>query len=73
MTERGSFALNGNHLYATLKATGGLISVDMVTGKKEWTYNSGIGTDSYFPIVDKNGVVYFTDKGAKTKMRMCMR
>ena len=21
MTERGSFALNGNHLYATLKAT----------------------------------------------------
>ena len=67
VTERGSFALNGNHLYATLKATGGLISVDMVTGKKEWTYNSGIGTDSYFPIVDKNGVVYFTDKGAKNK------
>lgn len=60
VTEQGAFALNGDMLYATLKGTGGLIAVDMKTGTKKWTYPAG--NDAYFPVVDKNGNIYFTDK-----------
>ncbi len=62
VTEQGSFALRGGYLYATLKAGGGLIAVNMSTGKQEWTYKNAKG-DAYFPIIDKNGVIYFTEKG----------
>lgn len=64
VTERGAFALNGNMLYATLKG-GGLVAVDMTNGMKKWTYPTTKG-DAYFPIVDKNGNVYFTEKGSQT-------
>lgn len=60
VTEQGAFALNGNVLYATLKGTGGLIAVDMTTGTKKWAYPAA--GDAYFPLVDKNGNIYFTDK-----------
>ena len=32
---------------------------------KKWTYPTTKG-DAYFPIVDKNGNVYFTEKGSQT-------
>ena len=64
VTERGAFALNGNMLYATLKG-GGLVAVDMTNGTKKWTYPTTKG-DAYFPIVDKNGNIYFTEKGSQT-------
>ena len=40
----------------------GLIAVDMVTGDNIWTY-SNTGGNAYFPIVGKDGVIYFTEKG----------
>ena len=64
VTERGVFALNGNMLYATLKG-GGLVAVDMTNGTKKWTYPTTKG-DAYFPIVDKNGNIYFTEKNSQT-------
>ena len=65
MTEQGTFALNGNTLYATLKSKAGLVAVDITNGTKKWTYPT-TGGDAYFPIVDKKGVVYFTEKGSQT-------
>lgn len=56
--------MNGNMLYATLKG-GGLVAVDMTNGTKKWTYPTTKG-DAYFPIVDKNGNIYFTEKGSQT-------
>ena len=53
VTEQATFALKDQVLYATLK-NGGLVAVDMTKG------------DSYFPIADKNGNVYFTEKGSQT-------
>lgn len=61
VTETGAFALNGKHLYAALKSKGGLISINMDTGAREWS--CPVSTDdSYFPVVDKDGVIYFTEK-----------
>ena len=65
VTEQGTFALVNSRLYATLKAAGGLIAIDMKTGAKEWAFPTSKG-DAYFPIVDKNGTVYFTEKGSQT-------
>lgn len=65
VTEQGTFALVGNRLYATQKAKGGLIAVDMKTGTKEWAFPTSKG-DAYFPIADKDGTVYFTEKGSQT-------
>ena len=65
VTEQGTFALNGNTLYATLKSKAGLVAVDITNGTKKWTYPT-TGGDAYFPIVDKKGVVYFTEKGSQT-------
>lgn len=64
VTEQGTFALVNNRLYATLKSAGGLIAVNMKTGTKEWAFPTSKG-DAYFPIVDKNGTVYFTEKGSQ--------
>lgn len=61
ITERGAFALHGDCLYATTLDKG-LISVNMTTGEKNWDYKN-TGGNAYFPIVDKNGVIYFTEKG----------
>lgn len=64
VTEQATFALEDQMLYATLKG-GGLVAVDMTNGTKIWTYPTTKG-DAYFPIVDKNGNIYFTEKGAQT-------
>lgn len=60
VTEQATFALKDQVLYATLK-NGGLVAVDMTNGTKKWTYPTTKG-DAYFPIADKNGNVYFTEK-----------
>lgn len=65
VTEQATFALNDQMLYATLKSGGGLVAVDMTNGTKKWTYPTAKG-DSYFPIMDKNGNIYFTEKGSQT-------
>lgn len=65
ITERGVFALHGDCLYATTLDKG-LISVNMTTGEKNWDYKN-TGGNAYFPIVDKNGVIYFTEKGVSGK------
>ena len=64
VTEQATFALKDQVLYATLK-NGGLVAVDMTNGTKKWTYPTTKG-DAYFPIADKNGKVYFTEKGSQT-------
>lgn len=64
VTEQATFALKDQILYATLK-NGGLVAVDMTNGTKKWTYPTTKG-DAYFPIADKNGNVYFTEKGSQT-------
>lgn len=64
VTEQVTFALKEQVLYATLKG-GGLVAVDMTNGTKKWTYPTTKG-DAYFPIADKNGNVYFTEKGSQT-------
>ena len=64
VTEQATFALKDQMLYATLKG-GGLVAVDMTNGTKKWTYPTTKG-DAYFPIADKNGNVYFTEKGSQT-------
>lgn len=65
ITERDAFALHGDCLYATTLDKG-LISVNMTTGEKNWDYKN-TGGNAYFPIVDKNGVIYFTEKGVSGK------
>ena len=64
VTEQATFALKDQVLYATLK-NGGLVAVDMTNGTKKCTYPTTKG-DAYFPIADKNGNVYFTEKGSQT-------
>ena len=64
VTEQATFALKDQVLYATLK-NGGLVAVDMTNGTKKWTYPTTKG-DAYFQIADKNGNVYFTEKGSQT-------
>ena len=64
VTEQATFALKEQVLYATLK-NGGLVAVDMTNGTKKWMYPTTKG-DAYFPIADKNGNVYFTEKGSQT-------
>ena len=64
VTERGSFAMDGDRLYATLTAGAGLVAINMQTGEELWKHAAGSGAknDSYFPIVDKEGTVYFSVK-----------
>ena len=64
VTERGSFAINGNVLYAALKATAGVCAVNMSNGAIKWTSNLG-SNDNYFPIVGPDGTIYYTSKGGK--------
>ena len=64
MIDQATFALKDQMLYATLKG-GGLVAVDMTNGTKIWTYPTTKG-DAYFPIVDKSGNIYFTEKGSQT-------
>lgn len=65
VTERGAFAMVDGTLYATLKASGGLVAVNTSDGSVKWSYGTSNG-DSYLPIVDKTGVVFFTQKTSQT-------
>jgi len=62
VTESGSMAIDGTTLYAALKGTAGLAAINTADGALKW--NAGASGDAYFPIVDKNGVVYFVEKNA---------
>lgn len=64
VTERGSFAIDGNVLYAALKATDGIAAIDMNNGNLLWKSKAG-SNDSYFPIVGEDGTIYYTSKGGK--------
>ena len=64
VTEQATFALKDQVLFATLKK-GGLVAVYMTNVTNKWTYPTTKG-DAYFPIADKNGNVYFTEKGSQT-------
>lgn len=67
VTERGAFAMDntGTTLYATLKASAGLIAIDMSSGNAKWTYANTGGGDAYLPIVGPDETIYFNDKGGK--------
>jgi len=67
VTERGAFAMDatGTTLYATLKASIGLLAIDMATGNIKWTYANTDGGDAYFPITGPDGTIYFNDKGGQ--------
>ncbi|MDR1717228.1 MAG: PQQ-binding-like beta-propeller repeat protein [Prevotella sp.] len=62
VTESGSMAIAGNTIYAALKGTAGIAAINSSDGSLKW--NAGAAGDAYFPIVDKNGVIYFTEKNA---------
>lgn len=64
VTEQATFAMKDRTLYATLK-NGGLVAINMPDGAKQWTYPT-TGGDAYFPIMDKKGNIYFTEKGSQT-------
>ena len=62
VTERGgSLAIGGQILYATLKSKGGCAAIDTATGRTLWKFASQAG-DSYHPVVDGDGTVYFCEK-----------
>jgi outer membrane protein assembly factor BamB len=61
VTERGAMALDGNVLYAALKAGVGVVAINIADGTEKWA--SSANGDAYAPIVGKDGVVYFTEKG----------
>jgi outer membrane protein assembly factor BamB len=65
VTERGAFAIDGTTLYAALKASAGLIAVNMADGVIKWTYANTDGGDAYFPVTGTDGTVYFNDKNGK--------
>lgn len=62
VTERGSFAINGNILYAALKKTDGIAAIDMSNGSVNWKSSKG-SNDSYFPTIGPDGTIYYTSKG----------
>lgn len=67
VTEKGAFAVGGSMIYATLKGGAGLVAIDMNNGTIKWTYPNTGGGDAYFPIVGKDGTVYFNEKGGTEK------
>jgi len=68
VSERGAFALTSTTLYAALKASEGIVAIDMETGTKEWAYANTGGGDAYFPIVGPDGAIYFNEKGGDKKV-----
>ncbi len=64
VTEIGSFALNGETLYAAQVGGAGLLALNSSDGSTKWSYEAN--GDAYAPIVDKEGNIYFVDKGGKS-------
>lgn len=65
-TERGAIAFNadGSNMYVALRAGKGVIALKTSDGTDIWRAAATSG-DAYFPIVDKNENVYFTEKNTK--------
>ena len=63
VTEIGSFALDGETLYAAQIGGAGLLALNTSDGSTKWSVEAA--GDIYAPIVDKSGNIYFTDKGGK--------
>jgi outer membrane protein assembly factor BamB len=68
LTERGSFAIDGNTLYAALRGGAGIAAVNMTDGTIKWTYANGNASDAYFPIVGTDGTIYFDEKAGEKKV-----
>ncbi|MDX9748452.1 MAG: PQQ-binding-like beta-propeller repeat protein [Paludibacter sp.] len=68
LTERGSFAIDGTTLYAALRGGAGIAAVNMVNGDIKWTFANASASDAYFPIVGKDGTIYFNEKNASGKV-----
>lgn len=64
VTEIGSFAIDGSTLYAAQISGAGLVAINTADGSIKWTVPAN--GDAYAPVVDKNGNVYFVDKGGKS-------
>lgn len=64
VTEIGSFALDGETLYAAQIGGAGLLALNTTDGSTKWSFAAN--GDAYAPIVDKSGNVYFVDKGGKS-------
>jgi outer membrane protein assembly factor BamB len=62
VTESGSMAMHGDIIYAALKGTAGIAAIDVSDGSLKW--NAAAAGDAYFPIVDKDGTIYFTEKAS---------
>jgi outer membrane protein assembly factor BamB len=68
LTERGSFAIDGTTLYAALRGGAGIAAVNMADGEIKWTFANASASDAYFPIVGKDGTIYFNEKNASGKV-----
>ena len=64
-TEKCSFAMSGNTLYAAQRDSKGLLALSMSTGSSIWVYTDTGIDDIYSPIVGKDGTIYFGCKGKK--------
>ncbi len=64
VTEIGSFALDGETLYAAQIGGAGLLALNTTDGSTKWSFAAN--GDAYAPIVDKSGNVCFVDKGGKS-------
>jgi outer membrane protein assembly factor BamB len=61
VTERGAMAMADSVIYVALKASDGVAAVNVSDGSVEW--KAPANGDAYCPIIDKSGVIYFTEKG----------
>jgi outer membrane protein assembly factor BamB len=68
VTERGAMAINGSVIYVALKAGAGVAAVNISDGSEKWTTTSN--GDAYCPIVDGNGIIYFTEKGSSSNFNV---
>jgi len=64
VTEIGSFAMDGETLYAAQIGGAGLLALNIADGSTKWSFEAN--GDAYAPIVDKSGNIYFVDKGGKS-------
>ena len=65
VTEKCSFAMRGNTLYAAQKGGNGIIAVSMSTGGIQWSHAITSAGDVYTPVIGKDGSIYFGSKSGK--------
>ena len=64
VTESGSFAINGNVIYAGLKGNDGIVALDMATGDIKWKTLLA-DTDSFSPVIGPDGTIYYASRNTK--------